>query len=188
MKRTPTFNSPGPTAVILTCFVVSMVFRIGTQGIAMAEAVVSNPIASKESTVQETNVSELITTLQLRNKQLDAREEDLADRLLMLNSVGARVAEQIERLQFAQEKLANTIAIADSASERDLERLTTVYEKMKAKSAADIFQTMELSFAAGFLSRMKPEAAAGILSELPAEVAYSFSVVMAGRNANAPID
>jgi len=35
---------------------------------------------------------------------------------------------------------------------------------------------------------MRPESAAGILSEMPPNSAYSISVVMAGKNANAPTE
>ena len=56
----------------------------------------------------------------------------------------------------------------------------------KPKDAAALFETMDPSFAAGFLSRMPADAAAGVLAGLSPEAAYTISVVMAGRNANAP--
>jgi flagellar motility protein MotE (MotC chaperone) len=59
---------------------------------------------------------------------------------------------------------------------------------MKPKEAAEIFETMDVSFAAGFLNRMRPDAAAGILSNVETTTAYAISVVMAGRNAGAPVE
>jgi flagellar motility protein MotE (MotC chaperone) len=47
---------------------------------------------------------------------------------------------------------------------------------------------MSPEFAAGFLGRMAPEAAAAILSGMSAEAAYGISVIVAGRNANAPTE
>ena len=57
---------------------------------------------------------------------------------------------------------------------------------MKAEQAAALFEQMEPSFAAGFLGRMRADAAAAILSGLEPELAYSISVVLAGRNADVP--
>ena len=183
---------PGPIMIILVFFVLSAVLRIGTQGMAIAEEMSHTPqeVVHEPDLIPEPtpDVGSLLATIQERQQQLTRRETEISDRLQLLNSVEDRVAEQMKVLQEAEEKLASTLAIADHAAEKDLTRLTTVYEKMKPKNAAEIFQTMELSFAAGFLSRMKPEAAAGIMSEMPADIAYSVSVVMAGRNANAPTE
>jgi flagellar motility protein MotE (MotC chaperone) len=47
---------------------------------------------------------------------------------------------------------------------------------------------MDPVFAAGFLGRMRSDAAAAILAGLPPELAYSISVVLAGRNASVPTE
>ena len=88
----------------------------------------------------------------------------------------------------AEEKLRETLALADGASEGDLTRLTSVYEKMKPKDAAALFEEMDPAFAAGFLGRMRPETAAGVLARLSPTAAYTISVMLAGRNATVPRD
>lgn len=188
MRNNRTLQRPGPILVILIFFSLSAVLRVGSQGMAIAEEVAAKPEEVLMAPDPTPDVGSLLASIQERQEQLSRREEELAQRLQLLNSVEERVAQQMVVLQQAEQKLASTLAIADSATENDLARLTTVYEKMKPKNAAEIFQTMEMSFAAGFLSRMKPEAAAGIMSEMPANTAYSVSVVMAGRNANAPTE
>ena len=90
------------------------------------------------------------------------------------------------KLAAAEEKLNETLARADGASEADLTRLTDVYQSMKPKDAAALFATMAPEFAAGFLGRMRPEASAAILSGMSPENAYTISVILAGRNANVP--
>jgi flagellar motility protein MotE (MotC chaperone) len=45
---------------------------------------------------------------------------------------------------------------------------------------------MDPDFAAGFLGRMRPAAAAGIMAGLSPQKAYTISVLLAGRNAQAP--
>lgn len=186
--NTRTLQQPGPIMVILVFFSLSAMLRIGSQGMAIAEEVAAIPEEALMVSEPTPDVGYLLASIQERQDQLARREEELAQRLQLLNSVEARVAQQMIALEQAEQKLASTLAIADGATENDLARLTAVYEKMKPKNAAEIFQTMEMSFAAGFLSRMKPEAAAGIMSEMPADTAYSVSVFMAGRNATAPTE
>ena len=105
-----------------------------------------------------------------------------------LQNAEAEIAVQLQALQQAEADLTATIALADSAAETDLAQLTTVYENMKPKEAADLFAEMSPPFAAGFLGMMRPDSAAQIMTELEPEVAYSFSVVLAGRNAAVPTD
>ena len=79
-----------------------------------------------------------------------------------------------------------TVAVADQAAEADVARLVTLYESMKPKEAAPVFEAMAPDFAAGFLARMRPDSAAQVLAGLKPETAYAISLLMAGRNANAP--
>ena len=189
-----TRRAPRPTHIILSCLLVSAVIRLGAGGVALAEELATHveepPIAPTQFAppAPEPEVGSLLESIRTRQEQLSQREVEITERQLELNLVEQRIAQQLAVLKQAEQKLADTLAIADSAAENDLKQLTSVYEKMKAKNAAEIFGTMEISFAAGFLSRMKPESAAGILSEMPPNAAYSISVVMAGKNANAPTE
>ena len=103
---------------------------------------------------------------------------------LSLAEQGARA--RLVELQSAEAALAATMTRAETAADADVARLVAVYEAMKPKEAAALFSEMEPQFAAGFLGRMKPEAAAAVMAGLPPKTAYSFSVLLAGRNAAAP--
>ncbi len=181
----------GAMQLILTGFVLSAILRLGGQGMAVAQDVAADPQppAQAEATcLANPDVSGLLKDIRERQAQLETREQEIAGRRLVLDDLEQRIAVELETLRVARKRLEETLAIADSAAENDLVRLTSVYENMKPKNAADLFAVMDMTFAAGFLSRMKPQAAAGILSEMPAETAYSISVVMAGRNARAPTE
>ena len=185
-------RAPRPTLIIISCLLVSAVIRVGAGGVALAEELATHaeeaPVITPPFAPPEPEIGSLLESIRTRQEQLTQNEIKIAERQHELNLVEQRISRQLAVLIQAEQKLANTLAIADSAAENDLKQLTEVYEKMKAKSAAEIFETMEVSFAAGFLSRMKPESAAGILSEMPPNTAYSISVVMAGKNANAPTE
>ena len=182
---------------VVTCLLVaSAVMRFAVEvGPAMAneggEDVAEDTVRTEEPSQTET----LLAALQAREARLADREARLADRegqlqarLEALRTAEEEIEVKLQALVEAEAQLSATIALADTAAESDLAQLTTVYENMKPKEAADLFTQMPPQFAAGFLGLMRPEAAALIMTELAPEIAYSFSVVLAGRNAEVPTE
>lgn len=123
-----------------------------------------------------------------REARIAEQERALEDRLQALKFANREIDKKLAELQTAEEALRETIALADTAAEDDLDRLTRVYENMKPKQAAILFEEMDPNFAAGFLGRMRPEAAAAVMAGLSPQAAHTFSVVLAGRNANVPTE
>ncbi|MEH6644370.1 MotE family protein [Sulfitobacter sp.] len=141
------------------------------------------PIAA---TANRAELSGLIAALSEREVQVLEREKKIEMRMRALSVADAEIEKRIEALTQTEAALRATLSLADEASEKDIQRLTSVYENMKPKDAAILFEQMEPSFAAGFLGRMRPDVAADIMSGLSPQVAYSISVILAGRNANVP--
>ena len=131
-------------------------------------------------------VTRVLKNLSEREAMIEKREVYLRDRAAALSLAETEIRKNLVALEEAEAKLAKTLSIADTAAESDLARLTAVYENMKPKQAATLFEEMPPEFAAGFLGRMRPDAAAAIMAGLESASAYSISVVLAGRNANAP--
>ena len=125
----------------------------------------------------------LLAETKEREARVQAREAELEARIQALALIESAVADDLRRLEQAEEDLRATMAQADKAAETDIDQLTAVYENMKPDQASALFQMMEPSFAAGFLGRMRSDAAAAILAGLEPDLAYSISVVLAGRNA-----
>ena len=128
----------------------------------------------------------LVTALKAREARVAAAETALEDRRQALALTEKVVTAKLAELKAAEEKLARTLAIADTAADKDVARLTEVYAAMKPKQASAVFEQMAPDFAAGFLGRMPPAAAAAIMSGLSPDKAYTVSVLLAGRNAGAP--
>jgi len=139
-----------------------------------------------EDTAIEADIARVLAQLQEREGLLKEREAVLATRLQALDVAEAQIEKNLTALIAAEANLAATMALADSAAEDDLQRLTAVYENMKPKEAAPLFEAMDPQFAAGFLGRMRADAAASIMSGLEPQTAYAISVILAGRNANVP--
>jgi flagellar motility protein MotE (MotC chaperone) len=144
----------------------------------------ANPDTLAASTPAELQL--LLGALRQREQAIAAREAEIEDRMKALAVADAAVGEKLAALASAEERLTAALALADGAAEGDLSRLTDVYEKMKPKESAALFEQMAPEFAAGFLARMAPHAAAGIMAGMQPQSAYAISVVLAGRNANAP--
>lgn len=134
----------------------------------------------------EDDLRAVLEALDSRKKRLDDREQMIAKRLDALAVADREIADRLQEMTRAEEELSRTLAIADQAAEKDISRLVSVYENMKPKDAAALFEEMDPNFAAGFLARMNPESAAGVMAGLSPQVAYTLSVVLAGRNAEAP--
>ncbi|WP_332872476.1 MotE family protein [Pontibaca salina] len=148
----------------------------------------SAEVTAEQGALDHNGARSLLTLLQERERNLDIRERQIEDREKALQIADSAIKSKLAALVNAEENLRATVALVDGASENDLTKLTTVYEKMKPRDAAALFEEMVPEFAAGFLVRMRPESAAGILSGLSPDSAYAVSVILAGRNANAPSD
>lgn len=183
----------GTLFIISVLLIGSALLRLGLQAPAIARettlaedretlAPAQQPIGPPTSV----ELQVLIDALQTRKQALDSREARIQERMKALEIAEGAIERRLAALLEAEERLSSTLALADGASEDDLARLTSVYEKMKPKQSAALFEKMDPEFAAGFLARMKPDAAAEVMAGLSPMAAYTISVVLAGRNATVP--
>ncbi len=190
MRAAPQPRKTGTITVIVGLFLASGLIRAVDIAPAFAEEMMPSDTPHEALQVASAEPSPdmpaLLKAIQDREAQISEREAYIDRRMQTLAVAEQRIREQMDALTEAESKLAATLSLADNATEEDVARLTEVYQRMKPADAAGIFETMDIQFAAGFFSRMRPESSAAIMANLPADLAYSISVVMAGRNANAP--
>ena len=136
--------------------------------------------------VAEDDLMPLLDALNKREARIRKREEDIDVRLQALTLAEQEIDRKLAELEAAEGQLRETLALARTAAEDDITRLTDVYANMKPKQAAALFEQMDPEFAAGFLARMRPDAAAAVMAGLTPGTAYTISVVLAGRNADVP--
>jgi flagellar motility protein MotE (MotC chaperone) len=191
-RRSPTI---GGVTLIVACFVGSAALRLTESGPALAQGLeeMTGPRLTPASMPAEPEKSSaeadaLLRAIREREAQLDRHAAQLADRAQALNVAETKLAEQLEAFEKARQNLEQTLAQADKAAERDIERMTTVYENMKPEEAARIFERMEVSFAAGLLSRMRPELTADVLASMEPDSAYAVTLTIASRNARVPTE
>lgn len=196
-KRRLMRKGRGTVAVIVTLLVVSALVRLTPNaGAVLANATFADRAtpAPEQVTGLEADVPSMIDVdamlamFQEREARIKEQEQEIIERMRILEVADRRVTEQIEALRMAERELRATMALASTAAEDDLARLTSVYENMKPKEAAAVFEEMAPEFAAGFLGRMRPDAAASVMAGMTPEAAYSVSAILAGRNANVPTE
>lgn len=132
------------------------------------------------------DVEAMLEAFGAREARLDAREAQIRDRMNALAVADEEINKKLMQLEAAETALKATLALADSAAENDITRLTAVYENMKPKDVAALFEQMDPDFAAGFVGRMRPDAAAALMAGLSPDRAYTISVILAGRNSSVP--
>ncbi|WP_317846017.1 MotE family protein [Salipiger aestuarii] len=134
----------------------------------------------------EEDIAPVLVALKAREERVAKREAEIETRIQALSLAEQEIERKMVAMEEAEMKLRSTLAVARTAAEDDVDRLTQVYASMKPRQAAALFEEMAPDFAAGFLGRMRPDAAAAIMAGLTPATAYTISAMLAGRNANAP--
>lgn len=196
MGRIPRLRRSGRGSVLLiSCLLIgSAAVRIGSeagQAVATENAMPALLETEAEQTEQtkeldRAGLAQMLAEFERREARIERLEQEIDVRKKALEVADEEITKRFDVLKNAEDSLKSMLAIADTAAEDDLNTLTAVYENMKPKEAAALFEEMEPAFAAGFLGRMRPDAAAGIMAGLSPQTAYTISVILAGRNAEAP--
>ena len=190
----PRRNGRGSLFLICCLLLGSAAIRVGGEAGKAVATENPFPVAVDETTPKNGAVSkmapeelsDMLLAFKRREDRVKRLELEIEIRQKALRVADEEIEKRLQVLQHAEESLRSLLTIADTAAEDDINTLTSVYENMKPKTAAALFEEMEPAFAAGFLGRMRPDAAAGIMAGLTPKKAYSISVILAGRNANAP--
>lgn len=193
IKKRKRKSGRGALLILSVVFVLSAGARLlsGT-GTAIARELSQLAAASNDADTHSAScepdsaTATLLKSLQNREAKISTEEKFLSQKMKAFELAKAEFTQNMAALKHAEERLAATMAIASSAAQDDLDKLTAVYESMKPKEAAALFEQMSPDFAAGFLARMRSDVAAPVLAGLKPETAYTISVILAGRNANAP--
>ena len=156
--------------------------------IAYAEEQMVDTSTAQMDEPPETDISPLLEAMQAREARVAQRETAIDDRMRAMAAAEEELTKRLGDLEAAEQSLTAALSLSETANDGDIMRLTAVYENMKPADAAGLFSQMAPDFASGFLVRMQPTAAAAIMAGLEPETAYAISVVIAGRNANAPTE
>lgn len=189
----------GVLAVVSALLIASALVRLGVGAAQALDNLPGNGAGAQDpgsaqgtaadgsgSCLGEEDLGPALEALRTREAAIAQREIELRSRVQALQVAETTIDGKLAALEETEQRLRATLAMAQTAAEEDVAQLTQVYANMKPREAAAVFSQMEPDFAAGFLGRMRPDAAAAILSGMDPQAAYTISVMLAGRNANAP--
>lgn len=179
----------GTLPLLAGLLMASGLLRLGDgtgQAIAKGLEEMTAQSAEADGPAPEDEIAVVLKALKEREVRLDEREAALDEREQRVARAETAVRAQLAEMAAAEDELTRLLKLVETAAEDDLARLTAVYENMKPAEAAALFSEMAPAFAAGFLGRMRPDAAAKIMAGLEPPLAYSVSVMLAGRHADLP--
>ena len=192
-ERSSLFNRPlYLAAILLTASVVLRIVVQADQAVALVQTK-EDPLPAtttvQSNTCEDTfDVEPVLTALNNRTARLDEKEAKLLELANIAEQAKIDAEARLAALEQAETRLKEQVSVAQTAAQSDLAKLTAVYAAMNAKQAAALFEEMDPDFAAGFLGLLEPEKAAEILAGVSPSKAYALSVIVAGRNANAPTE
>lgn len=122
---------------------------------------------------------ELLRDLSSRREALDEREQQIAMQERLLLATEKRIDGKIAELKALESQIATLIGQYEEAEEQQLQNLVRVYEKMKAKDAAQIFQRLDLEIQVSVAQRMKDSKMAPMMAKMDRDAAKKLSTALA---------
>jgi flagellar motility protein MotE (MotC chaperone) len=123
----------------------------------------------------------VLQSLGARRTQLDAREQNLDTQIQLLAAAEAKVDAKLKQLAGLKGDIQGLLGQADAKKDAEVQRLVTIYEKMKTPEAAARMTLLDDSVRLPIASKMKPAILAAILGQMPAADAKSVTEKLADR-------
>jgi flagellar motility protein MotE (MotC chaperone) len=122
-----------------------------------------------------------LQNLGARRGQLDDRERILDTQLQLLAAAEAKVDGKIKALANMKTEIKALLGEADQQQQAEVDRLTSVYQKMKPKDAAAVMATLDDKVRIPVAAKMKDAALAAILAQMPTIEAKKLTESLAHR-------
>lgn len=126
-----------------------------------------------------------IQNLEARRGQLDDREKALDTQLQLLAAAEVKVDAKIKAMNAVKGQIQALLGQADQQQQADVDRLTSVYQKMRPADAAAVMATLDDSVRVPVAAKMKDAALAAILGKMPTSEAKKLTESLAQRAAAA---
>jgi flagellar motility protein MotE (MotC chaperone) len=122
-----------------------------------------------------------LQNLKARRGQLDDREKALDTQLQLLAAAETKVDAKLKAVNDVKAQIQALLGQADQQQQADVERLVTVYEKMKPRDAAAVMATLDDKVRIPVAAKMKSAALAAILAQMPTLEAKKVTESLAQR-------
>ena len=131
---------------------------------------------------------QVLQSLQARRGQLDQREQDLDVQLQLIQTAQAKLDAKLTALALMKGDIQGLLDKADGQKDAELDRLVTVYSKMKPQAAAQRFSLLDDAVRIPIAAKMKEAALSAILAQMPATDAKALTEKLAHRFESKALD
>ncbi len=124
---------------------------------------------------------QVIQNLGARRGQLDAREQALDTQLQLIAAAEQKLDGRLQALNALKAEIQTLVGEADGKQQAEIDRLVTVYEKIKPRDAGPLMAALDDKVRVPVAAKMKPAALAAILSQMGTVQAKSLTESLAKR-------
>ncbi len=125
----------------------------------------------------------LLEGLRARRTEIEAREQALAEREMLLTAAERRLSQRIEELTALQKRLESAEKTATEREESGWRQLVKLYEGMRPRDAAAIFDALEMAVLVEIVDRMGQRKAAPVLGAMRPDRARELTTELARHRA-----
>jgi len=140
-----------------------------------------SPEEPKDPVLFSQSEIELLQRLSQRRKELDARDEAIVQREILLKAAEERFEAKVAELTKLRGEIDALIKKYDEQEEVKLRNTIKIYENMKPKDAARIFEELDLKVLLEVVARMKEAKLAPILALMNPQKAMEVTTKMLDR-------
>jgi flagellar motility protein MotE (MotC chaperone) len=124
---------------------------------------------------------QVLQSLGARRGQLDAREKEMDLQLKLLTAAEAKLDVKLRTMNTLKGQIEALIGEASKKEDTELDRLVTVYQKMKPREAAAVMTQLDDKVRVPVAAKMKEAALAAILAQMPPAEAKKLTELLAQR-------
>lgn len=124
---------------------------------------------------------EVLERLKERREELESREKVVKEREALLSATEIKLDEKLRELNLLKSQLNEILGEIDDDQEAQIQSLVTVYEKMKPKSAAQIFNNLEMDVLLDIVTRMKEQKSSAIISAMDVMRAQELTIELSRK-------
>ena len=169
MKKDQRFN-PFIVAKGVALIALGVVFALVADAVAQNAIPDPNTQMAKPADVTEC-VGAASSLLRYKKLALNRREKTLKNREIDIEKAEERLAQQFTELEEIRADLRKTMKDLDIVKEERISKLKNRFEKMRAKSAAEILEKTDNVISVLVLAEMKEDKAGKILAKMSPEKA-----------------
>jgi len=125
--------------------------------------------------------SQLLASLQNRRGQIDQREKDLDVQVQLLTAAEVKLDAKLKSMADLKAQIEALMGQADQKTQGEVDRLVTVYSKMKDTNAAAVMSQLDDKVRVPVAAGMKPQILAAVLAKMNPVDAKKLTELLARR-------